>query len=350
MRTKCPSMRFADPQLVSVLVPSYNAGHYLGLLIDSVVAQTHSHWELLILDDGSGDLDHPDVARRLQDSRIRAFRWQPNRGVSKATRFLMDEACGDYWCYPGADDLLRPRFMEQRLEVMLAHADVAMAFGKGGQIDSEGNETWFDLGKKLFERMKPLEDTVIAPEQMLALLLAGNVVNTPSVFARSRATLPILTRYHMDWRYCQDWFYWLLLAAHGASFLYCGETLHDYRFHDRSMTQSQATWAWRNVEPALVLLTGMALAAQSSDLAMRHYQRHRHELLGNWLVRSARFRTHPEWEKWQAQARCARVDWWEWPLVGVKALQTHVRRRKARREGKALHGLPSVFASNSLFD
>jgi glycosyltransferase involved in cell wall biosynthesis len=337
------------PPLVSVIVPSYQAGHYLGLLIESVLAQTYENWELLILDDGSGDLDHPEVTGRLEDSRIRAFRWNPNRGVSRATRFLMEQARGDFWCYPGADDLLRPQFIEKRLSVLAAHPEVALVFGRGGQIDAQGNEAWFALGRDLYERMQPLEDRVIEAEDMVSLLLAGNVINTPSILARSRPTLAILTRHAMDWRYCQDWFYWLLLAADGLNFYYASEPLHDYRFHEQAMTQSQATWAWRNVEPALVLLCGLALAARSSDLAMRCFARHRHELLGNWLVRSARFRKHPDWEKWQARTLCAQACWWQWPLVVAEALRVHLRRRRLRRQNKVLHGLPSVYLSHRMF-
>jgi glycosyltransferase involved in cell wall biosynthesis len=215
--------------LVSVLVPSYQAGPYLALLVESVRAQTYQRWELLILDDGSGDLDRPDVQDVLADDRIRAFRWSPNRGVSQATRFLMEEARGEFWCYPGADDLLLPQFIEKRLTVLDRHPEVSLVFGRGGQIDTAGKEIWFDLGRKTYDQMKPLEEQVIEAQEMLDLLLAANIINTPSILARSRATLPILTRYQLDWRYCQDWFYWLLLAAHGQLFYYSGEILHSYR-------------------------------------------------------------------------------------------------------------------------
>jgi len=335
--------------LVSVLVPSYQAGRYLGLLIDSVMTQTHQDWELLILDDGSGDLDHPEVARRLEDPRIRTFRWQPNRGVSLATRFLMEEARGDYWCYPGADDLLRTQFMEKRLAVMAAHPEVSFIFGRGGQIDADGKETWFPLAQETFERLQPRQDRVISGEEMLRLLLAGNIINTPSILARTRATLPTLTRYSMDWRYCQDWFYWLLLAANGLNFYYDSELLHDYRFHAQAMTQSQATWAWRNVEPALVLLTGMSLAAQTGELGLQYFRRHRIELFGNWLVRSAKFRGHESWGKWSSLAGLASISPIEWPQAAWSALRVLQLRRRVRRQGRVMHGLPSAYCANLLF-
>lgn len=336
--------------LVSVLVPSYNAGPYLGELVKSVLTQTHANWELLILDDGSGDLDHPAVQSLLSDQRIRCFRWHPNRGVSKATRFLMEQAQGEFWCYPGADDLLRPRFIEARLETMRGHTEVSLVFGRGGQIDGSGKEIWIDEGRKLFERMRPFENQLIEADRMLQFLLAENIINTPSIFARSAATLPILTRYHLDWRYCQDWFYWLLLAANGLSFFYCGEILHDYRFHEYSLTQSDNTWTWRNVEPALVLLVAMSIASMTGDVGMNHYRRCRIELYGNWLVRSAKFRSDPSWRRWSALAGLAHIRLVDWPSVLLAAGWVFRMRREARKSSRVMHGLPSYYLAKPMLE
>jgi glycosyltransferase involved in cell wall biosynthesis len=343
-------MRTSGDSLVSVLVPSYKAGSYLGHLVRSVLDQTYSTWELLILDDGGDDLDHPEVAQHLGDGRIRCHRWKPNRGVSEATRFLMEQARGAYWCYPGADDVLRPRFIEKRLATLRNHPEVALAFGRGGQIDSEGKEAWFDLGRNLFDRMRSLENREIAAERMLPLLLGGNIINTPSIMARSATTLPILIRHRMDWRYCQDWFYWLLLAANGLSFHYDSEVLHDYRFHQQSLTSSPESWAWRNVEPALVLLVALALASKTSELGMTYYRRCRIELYANWLVRSARFRRHASWKEWSALAGLAGIRPVEWPSVLLAALRVFQMRRKARQASRVMHGLPSRYFADPVFD
>ncbi len=334
--------------VVSILVPSYRAGRYLGMLIDSVLAQTFQDWELLILDDGSGDLDHPSLVGKLSDSRIRSFAWTPNRGVSSATQFLMLEATGKCWCYPGADDLLMPTFIERRLELLADYPEVTLVFGKGHQIDGEGKETWFDLGRHLNNQLECVDGRTIEAEEMLRLLLAGNIVNTPSVFARCAASLPILTRYAMDWRYCQDWFYWLLLAANGRNFYYSGELLHSYRFHDQAMTRSSATWAWRNVEPALVMLVSLALCSRDTMLGRQYFLKHRLELFANWLIRSARFRQHPCWPSWQVMAGLANITWADWLRLPWTLAAVFVARRKARRDGIVMHGLPSVFHASLL--
>lgn len=335
--------------LVSILVPTYQAGRHLAELVGSIQAQTHPNWELLILDDGSGDVDHPEVGESLGDPRIRVFRWSPNRGVSRATAFLLEQAKGEFWCYPGADDLLRPKFIERRLEVMDRNLGVAVVFGKGGQIDHNGREVWFQQGRKLYERMASLEHAAIGAERMLSLLLADNIINTPSILARSCATVPLLTRYHFDWRYCQDWFYWTLLAGNGLSFYYDGEILHDYRFHEQSLTRSSASWAWRNVEPALVLLVALRVAADSCEIAAVEYRKRRLELFANWLVRSFKFRSHPSWGTWSALAATTRIASWEWPLVCWAAVRVYASRRSCRRRECVLHGLPSAYDAEPLF-
>lgn len=334
--------------LVSVIVPSYNAGAFLALLIEAVKAQTYDRWELLILDDGAGDLDHPAVKPCIDDERIKSFRWRPNRGVSQATLFLMQQVQGDFWSYPGADDILYPQFIEKRLLLMQQYPEASVVFGKGDQIDSQGNHIWFDLDRKTQELMSPLEDKLIEASTMLKLLLAGNIITTTSVFARSRPTLSILTRYHINWRYSQDWFYWLLLAGNSLNFFYSAEILHSYRFHEKSLSQSRDTWAWRCVEPSLVVLTSMALAAQTGELAMQCFHQHRIEMYANWLVRGVRFRHHQSWHSWCTLATLASIRWFEWPRVLWNVFTVLRTRRILASRNKVIHGLPSAYLSNPI--
>jgi hypothetical protein len=104
------------------------------------------------------------------------------------------------------------------------------------------------------------------------------------------------------------------------------------------------------VEPALVLLTGLALTAQTAEVGLRFYQLYRIELYGNWLVRSAKFRRHPSWAKWASLASLANIRWFEWPKALRLALQVFQQRRLARRNGKVLHGLPSAYFCHPLID
>ena len=96
--------------LVSILVPAYNAVRYLPEVCRSVQAQTYPHYEVIIGNDGSNDNPAAVLAPFLQDSRFRLLEWRQNRGLNAALAILLDAMQGEYWCSPGADDVLCPAF------------------------------------------------------------------------------------------------------------------------------------------------------------------------------------------------------------------------------------------------
>lgn len=91
---------------VSVVVPAYNYGRYLGEAIDSVLAQTHRDFELIVVDDGSSDSTREIVAA-YTDPRLR-YVWQQNQGLSAARNTGIREARFDFVAFLDADDVWRP--------------------------------------------------------------------------------------------------------------------------------------------------------------------------------------------------------------------------------------------------
>lgn len=99
-------------ELISMIVPVYNVARYLPECLDSILAQTYSDFELLLIDDGSADesgLICDQYAEK--DSRIRVIH-RPNCGVSAARNLGLDLAAGEYICFADSDDVLSPRFLE----------------------------------------------------------------------------------------------------------------------------------------------------------------------------------------------------------------------------------------------
>lgn len=94
---------------VSIILPTYNRGDTLARAVDSVVAQTYSDWELLIVDDGSTD-ETASVALSYNDPRIRYIR-QENAGVAAARNTGLDRACGQYITFLDSDDEWLPHFL-----------------------------------------------------------------------------------------------------------------------------------------------------------------------------------------------------------------------------------------------
>ena len=104
--------------LVSVITPCYNGERFLADTIESVLAQTHAGWELLIIDDGSSDRT-PDIARQYaaRDARVR-FIAQENAGAASARNAGLRLARGRYIALLDADDVWEPCFLERQLAFM----------------------------------------------------------------------------------------------------------------------------------------------------------------------------------------------------------------------------------------
>src|SRR5262245_47528368 len=100
--------------LVSVVIPCFNLGAYLDETVQSVLTQTVSDFEILIVDDGSTDAVTRDLLAGGRWPRAQVFRTE-NRGLARARNFLLGHARGEFICALDADDKLHPRYLESAL-------------------------------------------------------------------------------------------------------------------------------------------------------------------------------------------------------------------------------------------
>ncbi len=109
-----------------MIVPVYGAEKYLRQCVESVLAQTYSHWELILVDDGSKDTC-PAICDEYSrsDSRIRVIH-QENGGFSVARNSGIDASKGEYLTFVDADDIIHPGFLEFSLRMVKAQGcDIA---------------------------------------------------------------------------------------------------------------------------------------------------------------------------------------------------------------------------------
>lgn len=108
-------------EMVSIIVPVYNAEKYIVETIEHVRAQTYENWELLLVADGCGD-GSAQVIREYQrsrgDSRLRLFVQEKNMGAARTRNRGLLEARGRYIAYVDADDLWMPEKLERQLQFM----------------------------------------------------------------------------------------------------------------------------------------------------------------------------------------------------------------------------------------
>jgi glycosyltransferase involved in cell wall biosynthesis len=112
--------------LVSILISVYNAGEYLRPSVQSILSQTYSNLELLIIDDGSTDCCMDSIVD-LRDPRIRVIR-QENAGKAVALNRAMDELQGEFYAIHDADDISYPQRIEHQVDYISEHPELAAVF------------------------------------------------------------------------------------------------------------------------------------------------------------------------------------------------------------------------------
>ena len=104
--------------LVSIITPCYNGAKYISQTIDSVLAQTYTDWEMIIVDDGSKD-NSAEIVRGYMETEPRIiFLQQPNAGSAAARNNGIRSASGQYIALLDADDLWEPEFLTEQIRFM----------------------------------------------------------------------------------------------------------------------------------------------------------------------------------------------------------------------------------------
>lgn len=111
--------------LVSVIIPCYNHAHFLGEAIDSVLSQTYSPIEVIIVDDGSTD----EIAQIIVERPGVRYMRQDNRGLAPARNAGLSHSQGDYLLFLDADDRLLPNAIATGVQALEARKDCAFVFG-----------------------------------------------------------------------------------------------------------------------------------------------------------------------------------------------------------------------------
>src|SRR6266550_6173469 len=115
--------------LVSVIVPCYNYGHFVGDALDSVLAQTFENWECIVVDDGSTDKTKEVVTRyESKDSRIK-YIYQRNHGLAASRNLGISLSKGAYIQFLDADDQIESRKLEFQSNVLQDAVDIDIVYG-----------------------------------------------------------------------------------------------------------------------------------------------------------------------------------------------------------------------------
>ncbi|WP_128755814.1 glycosyltransferase family 2 protein [Bacillus sp. LL01] len=134
-------MKTNSKDLVSIVTPTYNASKYILDTIRSVQAQTHTNWEMLIVDDCSKDNTKDIIREKMKgDSRIKLIELWKNGGPAHARNTAINASEGEYVAFLDSDDLWHPSKLERQLIFMKKH-DSAFSYTAYRIMKEDGERT-----------------------------------------------------------------------------------------------------------------------------------------------------------------------------------------------------------------
>lgn len=211
--------------LVSVVLPTYNRADLLPRAIESVVCQTCTEWEIVLVDDGSTDHTPEIVAdyQRRLGACLKAVR-QDNRGSSAARNRGIDESAGRFVAFLDSDDEFLPDKLTRQLELFELRPELGLVFADYAYIDLNGRrcESAFDTKCTLARRL-PAETVApglfVCREPLFDWLLREYFIATISGLVR-REVLGDAVRFPRDLRYAEEWLFYLkVVRVCGAGFV-----------------------------------------------------------------------------------------------------------------------------------
>lgn len=129
-----------DGCLFSVIIPLYNKEKCIARTINSVLSQSYTNFEIVIVDDGSTD-NSAAIVKTITDSRIRLFQ-KENGGVSSARNYGTRKACGEWILFLDADDVLLPNSLRKMYNVLLSCSNINVISGNYKIISKEGERLY----------------------------------------------------------------------------------------------------------------------------------------------------------------------------------------------------------------
>jgi len=196
-----PSSALPTPS-ITVAMSVYNGERFLAAAIDSVLAQTFTDFEFLVLDDGSTDATRAIIeGYAARDARIRPI-VRGNRGLIASLNQLLAEARAPLVARMDADDICFPERFERQFAFMAANPDHGVLGSRCDDIDEHG-APW---PVRAVSHPLTHEEFLAAIEQGLPLLCH------PSVMMRREVVLGV-GGYHAAFRHCEDLDLWLRLAS-----------------------------------------------------------------------------------------------------------------------------------------
>tara|TARA_R110000787_G_scaffold184181_4_gene296051 strand:+ start:1593 stop:2630 length:1038 start_codon:yes stop_codon:yes gene_type:complete len=207
---------------ISVVMPVFNCQDYIRESVDSILNQTFTKFEFLIIDDCSTD-NTVKIIEEYSDPRIKILKNIKNSGISRSLNHGISLAKGKYIARMDGDDVSLPNRFDKQLEFLENNSEVILC-GSGFRVIGKNSETYFS---------EEHEDIKLA-------LLKRNCIAHPSVMMRKSSLLKLETIYNSSMEPAEDYDLWVRLLPIGKLYN-LNEVLLNYRVHDLQVSEKNRT-------------------------------------------------------------------------------------------------------------
>ena len=209
--------------LISVVIPSYNHGHFLGEAIASVLAQDYPRIDVVVVNDGSSD-DTAAVTARFPEVR---YVEQPNRGLAAARNAGLALCRGELVVFLDADDRLLPCALDTGMRAIAAHPEAGFAAGYSRFIARDGTV------------MPTGQPPRAAGEDPYLHLLRRNRIRNPAMVMFRRDVVAAAGGFSPGIDACADYDLYLRISR-DRPVVFHDEVVADYRKHGGNMSDNSA--------------------------------------------------------------------------------------------------------------
>jgi len=261
----------ADQPLISVVIPTYNHACYLGRALRSLLEQSYSRWEAIVVDNHSTD-DTDQVLSSFSDPRIRAVKVNNNGVIAVSRNKGIDLARGEWIAFLDSDDW----WLGDKLQRCVAAV--------GPEVDLIHHTLTIVTDPQAMVTRGKIDCWQLRSPALIDLLLRGNALATSSVLVRT-AVLKRTGGFDesREMVACEDYNLWLRIAAATEKFTYLPISLGFYLDNEKGMSRRDMSVPCRYATEEFMLL----LTARQRDYfaAKLHYLKGRHAYLNsNWQV------------------------------------------------------------------
>jgi len=210
-------------ELVSIIVPTYNRGHLIGETIQSVIDQSYTNWELIIVDDGSTD-DTKKRVEEFNDHRTQFHHIDHSGVLGKIRNIGIRYSKGDLVAFLDSDDLWLPDKLERQLSLLNSYPQTSFVFGDGEQFGSRAVST-------------PELESLFVGSVFIPQLIEEKFVIAPSTFLFKREVMNTTGLLNEQISGSDNDFFFRMAWSFDG--IFCGEKLVQIRKHDDNISRER---------------------------------------------------------------------------------------------------------------